>query len=104
VPAQAGRKGGGGNVGGDVSGIIFTQFTQVEFDPTHRGLGVIDNAVGGDGGGLYVYNVDNVETFVGRNFNIIMDFNTKPKKPSIRKIRFPNGFPTIQAVPAHCCQ
>ncbi len=76
--------GGGGKVGGDVSGWIFTKVT---FDD-----GVL-NAVISDGGEAYVDGVDRVQTRIGRNFDIRMDFNTHNKKDSIRTLYFPGGFP-----------
>lgn len=84
--AQAAGKGNGGNVGGDLSGWIFTQ---VEVDDNYRG-GSLANGLVNDGN-PYVHGVDRVEALIGRNFSILMDFNKQPNKPSIRKLKFPSG-------------
>ncbi len=95
---QAAGKGNGGNVGGDVSGWIFTQ---VWFDDTYLDGGSLANGLVGDGF-PYIYGEQNVETLIGRNFSISLDFNKSDKKAALRKVRFNGGFPAIEPVPAGC--
>lgn len=83
-------KGNGGRVGGDVSGWIFSKVT---FDS--------GGAVESDGNGEYIDGVDRTEMRIGRNFNIIMDFNTHNKKESIRKLKFTIG-PLTEVFPGPC--
>ncbi len=76
--------GGGGKVGGDVSGWIFCKVT---FDDRES------DGVESDGVGDYVDGADRTEMRIGRNFDIHMDFNTHKKKDSLRTLYFPVGFP-----------
>lgn len=82
---QAAGKGNGGNVGGDVSGWIFSQVSLDDFP----GAGIVS-----DTGAPYVDGQDLVEALVGRNFNIRLALNTKKGKRS-RSFQFPNGFTVI---------
>lgn len=92
APAGKGGKGKGnndGDVGGNVSGVIFSQ---VAFDDTFAGT---DNYLVSDDGTPYLYGVDMVEIVVGRNRAMNFDFNTHKKKASLRKLRMWGDLPTV---------
>jgi len=82
-----------GDVGGDVSGWIYCRVT------FHDGIG---NGVESDGNGEYLDGVDRAEMRIGRNRNMLMDFNTHKKKDSIRTLHFPYGIP-LPAWPEDAC-
>ena len=87
--APGGGKGNGGKVGGDVSGWIFSK---VKFDD--GGSVISDDFTSADNpDGWYVDGEDRTQMRIGRNRNILMDFNTHNKKDSIRTLVFSGGFP-----------